>query len=433
MSKGPQIPRDLEELQEILQSDPSISPSRVAETLGIPRTTFYSRRESLRKWLAKHLPETLPEVFAPVKQESPEPLVDLPLLRVQEEVKVLRAEARALRREAVHASEIRKAVFKLEDVVLDPPDWVRKSAGRPKKGSPGVPTAILSDLHWGEVVRPEETRGRNAYNSQIARQRLRRWVDGVIELCFDYHVNPDYPGIVVPLGGDIFSGGIHPELNDTDDQPIAPALLDVAQHLAASLKMLADHFGRVFCPCVEGNHDRMSEKPRFKSRVWHSWGWLLYQMLERHFKDVGDERVVFAISDETDVLYEAGGRKYLLTHGDNLGTGGGNGIIGAIGPIRRGSYKVAEQYRQLGDNYDTIVMGHWHQPIALHDVIVNNTTKGWDEYARLKLRAPYTPASQLLWFTHPSRGIVRTEEIFLTHPSETEGATEWVQWQQGKS
>jgi len=425
------MPRDLEELQELLKSEPNVSPTRAAAILSIPRTTFYSRRDALSKWLTKHRPEILEDAFPAVKEESVEALVDLPLLKIQEEVKLLRAEARALRRDAVHASEIRKSVFKLGEATLDVPDWVRPSKRSAKKGSPGVPTAILSDLHWGEVVRPEETRGRNAFNSEIARQRLRRWVDGVIELCFDYHVNPDYPGIVVPLGGDIFSGGIHPELQDTDDQPIAPALLDVAEHLCAALKLLADKFGRVFCPCVEGNHDRMGEKPRFKSRVWHSWGWLLYQMMERHFKDIGDDRVQFAISDETDLLYEAGGRKYLLTHGDNLGSGGGNGIVGAIGPIRRGSYKVAEQYRQLGDTYQTLVCGHWHQTIPLHDIIVNNTLKGWDEYARLKLRAPYAPASQLLWFTHPNYGIVRTEEVFVTSPSEMTGNREWVKWQEG--
>jgi hypothetical protein len=44
-----------------------------------------------------------------------------------------------------------------------------------------------------------------------------------------------------------------------------------------------------------------------------------------------------------------------------LGVKGGDGIIGAIGPIMRGEIKKSGQSAALGLEYDINIMGHWHQ------------------------------------------------------------------------
>jgi hypothetical protein len=54
--------------------------------------------------------------------------------------------------------------------------------------------------------------------------------------------------------------------------------------------------------------------------------------------------------------------------------------------------------------YDTLVVGHWHQLIQMQRLIVNGGLKGYDEYAyagNFGFEAP----KQALWITHQGRGI----------------------------
>ena len=72
---------------------------------------------------------------------------------------------------------------------------------------------ILSDTHFDEVVKPEEIQFRNEYNREIAVKRLEAYFQKIILLTNDYVTGIDYEGIVLFLGGDIFSGDIHEELS----------------------------------------------------------------------------------------------------------------------------------------------------------------------------------------------------------------------------
>ncbi|OYX81959.1 MAG: hypothetical protein B7Y84_20190, partial [Azorhizobium sp. 32-67-21] len=103
--------------------------------------------------------------------------------------------------------------------------------------------------------------------------------------------------------------------------------------------------------------------------------------------------------------YRIFSQRYLALHGDMLGVKGGDGIIGAIGPIMRGEVKTRGQAASSGRDYDVLLMGHWHQELWLPRAIVANSLKGFDEFAKNALRAPPSEPSQPLWFVHPRRGI----------------------------
>src|SRR5258706_1150686 len=159
-------------------------------------------------------------------------------------------------------------------------------------------------------------------------------------------VKPNYPGIVVCLGGYLISGNIHDELAQTNDGPVQQSILEVQEHLIRALTRMADVFGKVFVPCVVGNHGRNTLKPRAKNRVYESYEWNIYCQLEAWFKAKGDTRIQFSIPGETDAFFSVLGHRFLLTHGDTLGVKGGDGIIGAIGPIARGVTKVGRSEAQ---------------------------------------------------------------------------------------
>lgn len=355
---------------------------------------------------------------------------DTPVLDETAKLKVALAAAnrdlKALQKDHDTAETIRNTIYALASRSPEPPTWLNPT--RTKASNPGVPMTMWSDWHFGEVVRPEEVAGFNEFNLEIATARVEKLVSITIDLCRNHMGGTEnkYPGIVVCLGGDMMSGDIHEELFATNDRTTQQTINDLTDVLAAALERMADEFGKVFVPCVVGNHGRASKKPRMKGRVYTSHEWNVYCSLERHFRN--DKRLSFFIPGETDAYFKVHGHKFLLTHGDSLGVKGGDGIIGAIGPIMRGTIKIGRSEAQIGRDVDTIVMGHWHQMLWLPGCIVNGALKGYDEYARLAMRAPYSRPSQGLWFVHPQHGITAKWEVFLEAQRTPEEAGQWLTW-----
>lgn len=334
-----------------------------------------------------------------------------PLAKAQEEVKRLKHEINTIHKHNEGVEEIRRRIYELREVPCEPPGWLLKDAGIQ---GPGTPMLMCSDWHFGEVVNKKEVGGLNEFNSKIAVQRVKELTERTIGLV-SHHMPAGVPGIIVNLAGDMMTGDIHQELADTNDKYVLETVRELKSVIAEMLSQFADAFGNVYVPCVVGNHGRATLKPRMKGVVQTSYEWNVYTDLEERFKN--DSRVRFTVAEETDILYAVHGHRFLLTHGDRLGVKGGDGIIGALGPIMRGALKTGRSESQIGRNFDTILMGHWHQYITTPGVIVNNCLKGYDEYARLALRAPASAASQALWFVHKKWGINTSMEVFVQDPS----------------
>jgi transposase-like protein len=307
---------------------------------------------------------------------------------------------------------------------LNAPDWTVK----PRTLScPGVPTLQLSDFHWGERVFPKQVNDVNSYSLDIARERLKSCVETAVHLCRILDRDMLYPGIVVPLGGDMVSGAIHEELRASNEIPTMPTVLDLVDNLVPAITALADTFGAVFLPCVSGNHGRDTHKIYAKGRNHTSFDWLLYQFLARALAH--DKRVTFFIPEGSDAAYRIYAHKYVLTHGDQFR--GGDGMIGALGPILRGDHKKRSRNAQIEQDYDTLVMGHWHQRIMLTRVIVNPALKGYDEYAFTN-NFPFEPPAQNWWITHPEHGITWDAPIYVDKAKKFK-PQDWVSVPRGRT
>jgi hypothetical protein len=338
-----------------------------------------------------------------------------PLKRIAQLEKDLKAATKEQADTRAMKHLIGTAAMKLDE--LSPPAWVLE----PKQiKCPGVPTLQLSDFHWGERVFAKQVNNVNEFTVSIARDRLRFAVETAIALCRILDRDMRYPGIVVPLGGDMVSGAIHEELRASNEIPTMPTVLDLVDNLVPAIKTLADTFGAVFLPCVSGNHGRDTMKIYAKGRNHTSFDWLMYQFLARALAH--DKRITFYIPEGSDAYYRIYGTKYALTHGDQFR--GGDGMIGALGPILRGDHKKRSRNAQIEQDYDTLVMGHWHQRIMLNRVIVNSCLKGYDEYAFTN-NFPFEAPSQNLWITHPQHGITFNMPVYVD-PDTKIKATEWV-------
>jgi len=135
-----------------------------------------------------------------------------------------------------------------------------------------------------------------------------------------------------------------------------------------------------------------------------------------------DKRVAFLIPEGPDAYFRIYGTRFLLTHGDQFR--GGDGMIGAIGPIFRGDKKKRARNAETDFSYDVIMMGHWHQYIHLAQLIVNGSLKGYDEYA-FAGNFGFEVAQQALFVVHPTHGITFRMPVFVQR-REKPKASDWI-------
>jgi hypothetical protein len=286
------------------------------------------------------------------------------------------------------------------------PMWLTPKS--PAKGHRATLNLFLTDTHFDEEVDPAQIDGMNAYNREIAEQRLERFFLGAVKLARHYLAGVKYDGVCLMLGGDIFSGNIHEELARTNADTLFGSLLHWLPHLRGGIELLAREFGRVHVAGVPGNHGRMTRKPIAKCRAADNLDWLLYKLLQRELAN--DSRITWQIPTSADVLVQVHGVRYLLTHGDQFR--GGSGIAGALSPMMIGQARKTKRQQAAGRPYDYMVLGHWHSQMFLpgKGIIAGGSLKGTDEYSFLGNFEP-EQAQQPLWLTTPERGITFSAPI----------------------
>ena len=329
------------------------------------------------------------------------------------EIDSLKADLRDSKADSLSSVFIKSKMFNISEQSVIPPLWLLKTKESSHK-TIGIPTIFLSDWHYGEKVFASQIGGVNDFDLAIADRRIQALVNNSIDVLFNHLKNPKYDGLVLPLGGDMFSGNIHEELSSTNEEEMMPCLLRLVGRLSWVIQCFLNHFDRIHIPVVVGNHGRTTRKPVYKNRVYTNYDWLLGCILAREFKH--DKRVTFQISDGPDCQYQIYNHKYLLTHGDQFS--GGDSIIGAIGTVARGDSKKRNRESQLGNAYDTLICGHFHQLFITKKLIINSSLKGYDEYAHAH-NFPFEAPQQAMWLTHPVHGITFNMPIFLDERPKT--------------
>lgn len=272
--------------------------------------------------------------------------------------------------------------------------------------SKSVPVLFLSDLHFDEVVEPSQVEYVNQYNREIATKRITAVFNNALEL-LTKKLKAKYAGAVVALGGDLLSGNIHEELAETNEATILESILALTDLLHAGLSQMVEEFGKLYVPCVVGNHGRIHKKPRAKFRVQQNYEWIVYQLLSQRF--ASDKRVTFEIPESTDVTFKIFNTTFLLTHGDQFK--GGSGISGIFTPLMLGASRKLKRQQAVQKPFDVMMVGHFHSYIHTNSLIVNGTTKGLDEYA-YQMNFGCEEPQQALFMVHEKRGITIRTPVF---------------------
>lgn len=322
----------------------------------------------------------------------------------------LRTRVRALEENVDRLERLTSFFEQMDELDPEPPHWL---APPTTSGNHATAVAFLSDTHFDEVVHAAEIGGYNEYNRTIATIRLERWAKGIIKLCRDYLSGVKWDGLVLMMGGDIFSGNIHDELKETNVQPLPASMVYWIEQLDAAVEMLRVEFKKIHIVAVSGNHGRQTKRPRYKQRAFDNVDWMIARFMARDFRR--DKNVTWDIPDSLDAYFKIYDRGQYLAHGDEAK--GGNGIAGIWSPIMRYKVKVRDAFMKLDKPFDTMWLGHFHQYIAGNGIVMNGALKGYDDYAYGLKFLPELPVQALAVIT-PQHGVSWQTPVFCSKREE---------------
>lgn len=351
-----------------------------------------------RVWVSnqKLTPETIGQAIADLEAGSPEAAIAAPAAAAPlppgeaRDAAFWRKRAGEHERRASEAAHLAEQLAGVRRVAVDPPEWMMPRAGGDGRA---VLIAHTSDWHAGEVVNPGEIEGMNAYNPDILRERMRRFFVAACEIGSRWMVGSTCDGVLVTLAGDLVSGDIHEELMRTNALLSNAQVKLVAEVAEAGLRLLLGTYPRVHVAAVPGNHGRQTHKSTAKLAAGLSYDILVADILRERFRD--DGRVSWTIATGADVRVPLYGRTILVTHGDKMGTGGGQGFAGPVLPIIRGGNKVRLQSMSAGLGCDLVLMGHYHTSAAPPGILANGSVVGYSEFGN-QIRAAVEPPKQWL-------------------------------------
>lgn len=340
---------------------------------------------------------------------SPEPRDALEARRDKNLITSLRANLKAMEERAVAAEDKIATMDALHMARVEPAEWLAVPAIKSVLSL--TPVLFTSDFQCGEVVRPDEIDGINEYNQDIFCQRYQTMIEKTIMLATENTGATEFPGLIYLRGGDAISGEIHAELAETNDLSAVPAARLVFQQEREGIRRLRDRFGRVRVISLPGNHGRTTFKPHAKGYTERNFELLISWWLAESFQD--EPNITFWTPKSADALFDVEGWNGLLSHGDRMGSRGGQGFIGPAATIARGHQKLFQNWTATGSRVDFILTGHLHTSLKLERGYANGSLAGYGEYAR-DLRALPDAAKQWLFFFHRETMVSHQFELLLS-------------------
>lgn len=338
---------------------------------------------------------------------------DVPAIVLESRITTMQKELDKVRKSAVSSQAIgeliRYTLHGAKDILNREEKWVAE----PKRSTfHGMPVLIMSDIHTGEVVVPEQAMG-NEYNLDICARRQKRVYTKTVRFYRDVLSSAEYPGIVVIYLGDNVSGNIHEELRRTNEIPIFPLVQWQAERTISGLDLLAEEFGRVEVIFVSGNHGRLGRKPTMKFGPQDNFEYALGQMVQMAYRE--DDRVNVIVSEAFEYHRTIQGVDFLLMHGHQIR--GGVGISGLATPLALADHKRRKQtaaatfWTGQKYSYEYLLVGHFHQRGRYGNVLVNSSLIGPNEFS-IQMGLPYELPQQSTFLVHPDHGLTIEAPIY---------------------
>lgn len=257
----------------------------------------------------------------------------------------------------------------------------------------------LSDLHIGELIRPEETEGFGAFNFAIAQERMFLLGQKLLEWVQMHRMNFNITKLHIMGIGDYVSGNIHQELMVTNEFPLPVQTANAGLLIGEFVNRLAPYFEEiVFIGVGADNHGRLQPKPQAKQKATNSMSFLVHAIIEQYLKK--NTNIKFIFSEGMKYNAEIAGHKFLIEHGDTIKAVLGIPYYG----IERMSGRESRRRMGTDKEFNYHAIGHWHVPgVVSGNVLMNGSLSGTTEYDHSAGR--HALPSQASFLVHPTYGV----------------------------
>lgn len=249
---------------------------------------------------------------------------------------------------------------------------------------------LLSDTHFGDRIRREDTSGFPEFDLIIAGNRMGYVIRQVKQVLTLHRAMYPLKKLHVWVGGDIGNG----ELYDApkSNQLFLPAQVMFSYNMLkfAIEDLLTLTEGK--SPVIEtvellftvGNHMRMDEKMPTKLQAQRTLDWLIYQVTIEHFKDHPN----IAITQEMSpyIFKTIRGHRHLFAHGNQVGYRNSPDAqcksMGTFIDRVRALFDSPEFRRKnglAGETFSRICIGDIHVPVSFPRLISNGSLNGQNE------------------------------------------------------
>lgn len=255
--------------------------------------------------------------------------------------------------------------------------------------------AIATDWHLGSVISPEQVNGLNKYDVSIAKQRIKRFFQGVVSLTDKERQNVKISELVLFLGGDLIEGALHLDTIMTNEiaEPINQAVV-VQGLVEEGLIFLLNHgrFERITVVCCDGNHGRVTHKQHWSSRQGNALEWYMYYNIASRFPQLN-----WILGPSIHQYVDVYNYSVRFHHGDTIHFGGVNG------PYTYLNRRVFQWNEARMANYS--VQGHLHcYTIGTRRWLINGALVGHNAYA-ISLGGEFQPPIQAFFLMDKKRGV----------------------------
>lgn len=346
------------------------------------------------------------EWTAPVAPEVPieqRVAADRGLQRAVDEVRDLREKYKHTLAQIAELESQNEAILAIKSPVE--PFTIKADPG--KDGGEAVAIIQASDWHVEEKVDPSTVGGRNEYNPDIAEARARMFFQNGLKLIRKERQGVAIDRVILALSGDLVSGFIHEELEESNYLSPVEAIQFVKRLVIGGLKLWKEDggFKEILVATNYGNHGRTTKKIRVSTGHRNSYEWMAAGDLAAMFD--GDEVIRFQTTNSYFNFVRCFGHSLRFHHGDAVKYGGGIG--GLTIPLLRYVSKSNLQHPADAD-----FIGHFHQltPYSrAHRFVVNGSLIGFNAYAQ-RIGASPEPPMQSFHLLDSEKGFTVSAPIF---------------------
>lgn len=280
---------------------------------------------------------------------------------------------------------------------------------------------VISDTHFGDVIRTADTSGFPEFDLQIAGNRMGYTVQKAKKILALHRAMYPIKRLYVPILGDIGNGDLHdaPKSNALFIAPQIHFSYHMLRFVIEDLLTLIDEgvIEEIVLLFSVGNHMRMMEDHKMptKLQAQRTFDWLIYQMLIDKFK--GHKGITVHDTMSPFIFENIRGHRYGFNHGMEVGyknspEAQAKSISSFINHTR--ALFDSPTYRAHagleGATFDRFVIGDIHVPVSFPRLLSNGSLNGQNELG-VNWGLEVIPAGQ--WLFGVSDKQIQTWQYFI--------------------